>query len=451
MKFRRALAPLLLVAFCSPSLAQAQEARQRQDPGLRAAADALRAGRLTDAERILTDAIHDLEQSEPQSLRLADDLHQLAFVERMLEHKIEADALDQRASTILRAVLPPSDMRLAQDLLMQSYTANSVGDSSGRERLINQALEIVKLNSDKLDTPVNLGTAEGVVGEAVMINLAAHHWLEADALFPELSRLCGRIEEAYRSGYPPCNRLPEVLAEIHHAEGKPADTSQLPYGGNDPAELQTLNDAAKKFVADGLYPSAEDALTTAIAAAQKLEADPRNVRSGLTVMEMNLLGQLYEKEGFLDRAERTFVDSLKIQEGKVNPEPGRGGYAATIGALDLVDLYRKENRLKDAESVLQNIVEIQTRALGERHRVTIQTMVRLAGLETEEGKADAAEFTKARSLYERALALQETNLGPENRQLINVLAPYGDLLKKMNDTAKAAEVQERIKQLSAAR
>jgi tetratricopeptide (TPR) repeat protein len=449
MTFRRALVLLLLIASCGSCLAQ--EMRKGPDPVVRSTAEALRAGRVTDAEKILTDAIHDLEQSEPQSPRLANYLQRLANIEASLRRPAEAAALNQRAYEIDRAAFGPSDLRITHDLLTQSMAAGAAGDSGEAERLLNQALEIVKLNSSKLDSQPNTGMAEGVLGVAVKFYMDAHRWIEADALFPEITRLCGLIAEPYRAGFQPCDRLPELLTEIRNAEGKPADTSRLPYGGNDPAELQMLNDAAKKFEVDGLYPSAEDTYTRAIAVARRIEADPKNLRDGLVVVEMNLLGQLYEKEGFKDRAEQTYLDSLRIQEGKVNPEPGHGEYAVTLGAGELVELYRKEGRLKDAESLLQGIFDIQLRSLGERHRATVQTMVRLAGIEQEEGKADPANYAKAKSIYERALAIQETNLGPDNPQLINVLAPYVELLNKIHDAAKATEVQERINRLSAAR
>ncbi len=449
MKFRLALVPLLLLASCG--LCLAQEMRQGPDPIVRSTAEALRAGRVTDAEKILSDAIHDLEQSEPQSPRLANYLQRLANIEASLRRPAEAAALNQRAYEIDRAAFGPSDLRITHDLLTQSLAAGAAGDTGEAERLLNQALEIVKLNSSKLDSQPNTGMAEGVLGVAVKFYMDAHRWIEADALFPEITRLCGLIAEPYRSGYEPCGRLPELLTEIRNAEGRPAETSHLPYGGNDPAELQILNDAAKKFEVDGLYPSSEDTYARAIAAARRIEADPKNLRDGLVVVEMNLLGQLYEKEGFKDRAEQTYLDSLRVQEEKVNPGPGHGEYAVTLGAGELVELYRKEGRLKDAESLLQGLFDIQLRSLGERNRATVQTMVRLAGIEQEEGKADPVNYAKARSIYERALAIQETNLGPDNRQLINVLAPYVELLDKTHDTAKAAEVRRRINRLSAER
>jgi tetratricopeptide (TPR) repeat protein len=241
-----------------------------------------------------------------------------------------------------------------------------------------------------------------------------------------------------------------LVTEIRNAEGRSADLARLPYEGDYPQELEALNKSAKKFEADGLYPAAEDAFHRAIAAAERIEADPHNLRDGLVVVEMNFLGQLYEKEGLKDRAEQTYLASLRIQEKNADPELGHEGYAVALGAGELVDLYRREGRLRDAESVLQQILDIQVRSLGERNRTAVQTMVRLAGIDEEEGKADEANYAKAVPLYERALAIQESNLGPDNPQLVNVLGPYAELLDKIHNSAKAAEVRTRIAAISPA-
>ena len=61
MKLGRLLVPLL--ALVSSCVCFAQENRPAPDPTLRAVTQAMRDGRITDAEKLLTDAIHELEQS----------------------------------------------------------------------------------------------------------------------------------------------------------------------------------------------------------------------------------------------------------------------------------------------------------------------------------------------------------------------------------------------------
>jgi tetratricopeptide (TPR) repeat protein len=444
MKCGRTLVLLLALRFCGVCVAQ--ENRPGPDPVVRATAQALRAGRVTDAEKILTDAIHEQEQSDPQSPRLADYLERLARVAQQLGRNSESDALMERAYEINRKAYGPTDLRITHDLISQAMSADAAGDTEKAERFFKQALEAVRANAALVNSHPGMG--EGVVGPVVSFYVKERRWIEADALLPELTRLCGLIEEPYRTGFDPCGRLSELATKIHNAEGNTADLSRLPYEGDYPQELEALNKSARKFEADGLYPAAEDAFQRAIAAAERIEADPHNLRDGLVVVEMNSLGQLYEKERLKDRAEQTYLSSLRIQEKNADPELGHKGYAVTLGAGELVELYRRAGRLGDAESVLQQILDIQVKSLGERNRTAVQTMVRLAGIEEEEGKADAAYYAKALPLFERALAIQEANLGPDNPQLLNVLVPYADLLDKMHSSGTAAEVRARMARIS---
>jgi tetratricopeptide (TPR) repeat protein len=109
----------------------------------------------------------------------------------------------------------------------------------------------------------------------------------------------------------------------------------------------------------------------------------------------------------------------------------------------LLDLYRKEGRLTDAERVVQRVLEIQERSLG-RHRVVVQTLMTLAGLYEEEGKNAEANYSQALSFYQRALAIQEVNLGPSHPEVFYLLSKCADLLLKLHDDAKAAEVRARM-------
>src|SRR6202521_5844184 len=76
MNWGRVLVPLLaLVSSCA---CLAQDNRSASDPTLRTSIQAMRDGRFTDAEKIVTDAVHELEQNDPQNPRLATYLKRLA-------------------------------------------------------------------------------------------------------------------------------------------------------------------------------------------------------------------------------------------------------------------------------------------------------------------------------------------------------------------------------------
>jgi len=107
-----------------------------------------------------------------------------------------------------------------------------------------------------------------------------------------------------------------------------------------------------------------------------------------------------------------------------------------------LNLYREENRLKDMEPVLLHILALQEKAVGERNRGALRTMMALADVYKDEGK-----YQEARAVYERALAIQASAVGPTDPRLANILVPYADLFTKLHDDAAAAEVRARINAL----
>jgi tetratricopeptide (TPR) repeat protein len=443
MKWGMAL--LSLLVFLSSYACHAQDNRPAPDVPLRTSNQAMRDGRYSDAEKILTDAVQELERSDPQNPRLAAYLERLAGLASRRGNREEAKALMERAYEINRKALGPTDMRRTHDLLQQAADAQGTGDTAKAEQLLNEALGVVRSNSDKMNTQPNIGLAAGVIGSLATFYIDEHRWIEADLMLQEETKLCGLIEEPYRTGFAICGKLAETLAEVYNAEGRTVDASRLPYQGNEPRELEALNKAGKQFEIDGLYPSAEDTFNRGIALAQKIEADPQNLREGLIVEEMNFLGQVFEKEGYKDRAERTYLSALEINEKKAGPGLGHSAYASMISPLYLINLYRGEGRLQDAELVLQRVLEIQEKSLGERSRKVVDTLTMLADIYKAQGKTE-----EALALYERALKIQEENLGPNDRGLVPLLGALSDLMLKLHKDAQAAEVQSRITAIESA-
>jgi hypothetical protein len=76
MKWGQLLVPFLAVGISGTCLAQGD--RPAVDRTQRTVTEARNAGRFMDAEKLLTDAIHELEQSDPRSPRLAQYLKELA-------------------------------------------------------------------------------------------------------------------------------------------------------------------------------------------------------------------------------------------------------------------------------------------------------------------------------------------------------------------------------------
>ena len=100
MKWPRRFIPLL--AIISPCACFAQTNRPARDPVQIAVTQAMRDGRQADAEKLLTDAIRELEQSDPKNPRLASYLKSLSQFADRRGSPSDAVALITRAYEIER-------------------------------------------------------------------------------------------------------------------------------------------------------------------------------------------------------------------------------------------------------------------------------------------------------------------------------------------------------------
>ena len=447
MKWGQLLVAFLAVGVSGTCLAQGD--RPAVDRTQRAVTEARNAGRFMDAEKLLTDAIHELEQSDPRSPRLAQYLKELAPLLHRRGRDVEAAAAMDRAYEIDRNAFGPNDLRIANDLANMAWSAHRAGNDQEAERLFNQALEIVHSNAANLRWNAGAGLAAGVIGTVVSFYIAERRWVSAELLMPEETKLCDMLPEEFRTGFGLCGRIPETLEEIYRGEGRAGPVEERPRSTILPPELTALNQAAEKYEKDGLYPSAEDTYQHAIALAEKIDADPQGHYGTLAVMEIVSLGQLFEREGLKDRAERAYLNALEYTEQRAGPQQPGKGFALALYPVSLVNLYRNEGRLQDAERVVQHALDIQVASLGERHRAVVQTLIMLADIYEDEGKNEPATLAQAATTYERAIAIQETNLGSGDPGLLSLLQKYGDLLQKLHEDAKAAGVKSKIAAISA--
>ena len=447
MKWGQLLVPFLAVGISGTCLAQGD--RPAVDRTQRAVTEARNAGRFMDAEKLLTDAIHELEQSDPRSPRLAQYLKELAPLLHRRGRDVEAAAAMDRAYEIDRNAFGPNDLRIANDLVNMAWSAHTAGNDQEAERLFNQALEIVHSNAANLRWNAGAGLAAGVIGAVVSFYIAERRWVSAELLMPEETKLCDMLPEEFRTGFGLCGRIPETLEEIYRGEGRAVAVEERPRSTILPPELSALNQAAEKYEKDGLYPSAEDTYQHAIALAEKIDADPQGHYGTLAVMEIDSLGQLFEREGLKDRAERAYLNALEYTEQRAGPQQPGKGFALALYPVSLVNLYRNEGRLQDAERVVQHALDIQVASLGERHRAVVQTLTMLADIYEDEGKNEPATLAQAATTYERAIAIQETNLGSGDPGLLSLLQKYADLLQKLHEDAKAAGVKSKIAAISA--
>jgi eukaryotic-like serine/threonine-protein kinase len=95
-------------------------------------------------------------------------------------------------------------------------------------------------------------------------------------------------------------------------------------------------------------------------------------------------------------------------------------------------------------SSVRHTLEIQEQFLGPRDIHLCATLVTLANAYQEDPTGNPTKWREAAALYSRAINLQEANLGPDHPELLATLTGYADLLRKLNEDSRAAEVQSRI-------
>jgi tetratricopeptide (TPR) repeat protein len=373
---------------------------------------AMRESRYEEAEKIITDAIPNLEQTQPNSLQLANYLDLLSAAMRKRGNEREAEAVRLRAAEIYRIVSGPDGIEVAGVLLDQARATQRQGDVQGAERLMLQAAENARLNMTKLKSERDVGIAAETFGTLASFYIERSRWVDAEPLLLEEKRLCNFFAVPYRAGYAMCGSLPDRLAKVYSAEGRQVDAERTvskasSEGEFGQPEILALNKIAEKFEKDGLYPSAEETYTRGIALAEKIEARPENRFGGLVVSETELLGQLFQREHHNAQAEREYLAAMDIDERYLARLPEHSPYAEHLDFRLLLDLYREEGRLKDIEPVILHILALQERALGERHRAVLQTMTVLASVYRDEGK-----YPEARAVDERVLTIQGSTVGP---------------------------------------
>jgi len=405
-------------------------------------------GRLLDAENLLRDGIRKLEEDNPQNPQIAIYLKELAPLVARTEGETAYLPLVQRAYEIDRAAFGGSDLRVANDLGLLAASSNRAGNRQDAEREFDEAVSIVRSKEADLRWNEGAGLAASIIGAAARFYIEEERWVDAEVLMPEEVKLCNMIPGEFHDGFGLCSRIEETMAEIYRGEGKAPQVQERRALTNFPPELTALNETAQKYVNDGLYPSAEETYEQAIKLAKKMDSD-RGHYGQLRRVEIDQLGQLFEREGFKDRAEKSYKDALEIGEQEARSQSGRPTFAESLFPVNLIYLYRHEGRLQDADAVVQGVLEFQITSLGPRHRVIVDTLTELADIREQEGQKDPTKLADAKATYERAVAMQEANVGPNDASLINLLQKYASLLSRLNEDAKAAEVRARIDSLQA--
>ena len=403
MKLARTMVLFLLPLILLPCVASPQDSSLARDPAFRSARKAQQEGRLADAEKILNDRIHEIEQSEPNSPQLVPYLTLLAMIANIKRQGADAHAIYQRTLEIDRSAFGPGDKRSLRDLVNLASTLGP-GKDDEKEQLLKQALDLA-LQNPKLGPDM----MAGILSNLAAVYKAEQRWHEAEPLAEQGMKICASMQMPGT-----CEFLQATLADIYRGEGRTVDAGQVDatdMGSGLSPELDAFNKSAKQYENDGLYVQAEFTYRQAVA---WIEAHPTRTEgkiiADLTSMlpaEYDGIGRALEKQGRKELAEESFKKAIATQEAQASESPLAVG---SVNFSGLMDLYRQQGRLNELEPIIQHAIELQEKFLGESSTNVAHTLVTLAALYKQEGK-DA----QASPLYERAKKIEDLNLGP-NKQ-----------------------------------
>jgi tetratricopeptide (TPR) repeat protein len=435
MKMARNILFFVLLISLMPHVARSQTTSLRNDPVYQAARKAQQEGRIVDAEKILNDRIHAIEQTQPDSPELVPYLNMLAGFYSMKRQFPEALAIFQRVLEIDRAAYGPSDDRSLRDLInVASFLGPEKKDQA--EQFLKEALELTRQNPKLLPMAV----AEAYAHLARFYEVE-QRWSDAEPLAEQGMKVCAYVTVPPDSG--PCGPLQQTLSNVYRHEGRTVEakdvTDSAPSGidADLPPGLVALHKSAQKSEKDGLYPDAEFSYRQAqiyIEAHPKWDGGKMPVNlTGFLSDEYNSLGHILELEGRNDLAEESYKKAIAQREAMAAEihVPLR-----SFNFTALTILYQKEGRVSEMEPYFQHALELQENSIGESGIDVARTLVSFGNLYKDEGK-----YTQAEPLFERAMKIYEANLGLFDRQEVHVLQPYVDLLQKLHEDAKAAEIQ----------
>jgi tetratricopeptide (TPR) repeat protein len=196
--------------------ALAQE--RRPDAHSVAAVQAQQEGRIADAEKILLDAIHAGEQTQPTDPQLPLYLSNLAGLYELKNQHAEAIAAAQRALELDQKSFGPTSNVAAGDLANIAGILQAHGETAEAERILKQAVEATRQNS-KPDPTIVSQTSSSLA----FLYSSEKRWAEAAPLYEEAIKACELVPN--HNGL--CDAMRRSLAAVYRNEGRAVDAEQL--------------------------------------------------------------------------------------------------------------------------------------------------------------------------------------------------------------------------------
>lgn len=343
-------------------------------------------------------ALRERVESDPRA-ELASSLNGLGAIRRSQGRSEASVALHRRALEIQERRLGADHPRLAETL---SLLARAVSDDLEREALRERALEIHRSALDADDpllatSLMEVGRARRRLGRAAEAETAYREALDIQrrslgANHPEVAKNMVFLADLIRDF-----RADTAGAEELYEESLEMMRGRL--GERHPALLHPLEQVAALHTARGEYATAERLYREGLA----IRRNVFGAGSPMVAIGIDLLGSSLARQGRTEEAERYYREALALLKGEAPESDWTWAVSGTQATL--ADLLTSEGRYEEAERLYRSALSIRSRIHGEEHFGYALVLAQLGRL-----KAESGDFTRAISLYERAI-----DIGRETR------------------------------------
>jgi tetratricopeptide (TPR) repeat protein len=257
-----------------------------------------------------------------------------------------------------------------------------------------------------------------------------------------------------------CYAMPHVSLDSYFDEVQLQQTRTFAYGeqlavrmdqGGDRFSLTRTFEAFLDWLGPGYFPwqsSREIHLLAAIGDSRRAlahaggdagEADDAQASGhALTqplARDLNLLGEMYRREGRLHQAAMCFEESLALRQ--------RGLGADHIDTLasksNLAGVLRLQGQLDEAQFLEEGVIEARERLLGPEHLDTLAARANLAATLAQQNRT-----AEALNIQDSVLDAYLRQLGPDHLLTLACKAARADLLFQRGDIEHARQAQEQV-------
>lgn len=430
----RGAALVLLLTLASGAVLTSRAADQQTalDKYFAAGAAAEHAGHYVEAKVQYAAAVAEARQSDPRRIGLA--LNHLANCYFLSGDETRAFELMKQAREADVQFLGPTDRRSINDLGNQAFFYSTHNQDAEAEKLFKQVLELADQNAS-----VTKYQKGNWLTNLCDLYMRQKRYAECEPLLQQTIELFGDSPQPWDAQQ--VVGLRRRLADAYRKEGNEREAQEIEnqvYEGvrrnKDPNLdfIQTTLDQADDSRARENLVAAEDGYREVIAATEN--------HGGLmydSILSSALfgLGMVCAAEERDEEAESLFLRAFDVHERNVME--GNRNSARVTYLAPLLNLYQKQGRLADIEPLCERALALQEQVLGPDDKAVAQTLRLYADVYVQEEK-----YQEALPLLARAVNIQEKTLGPSS-QLASTLERYADVLDGLGEKEEAEAARAR--------